>query len=258
MKKKILSFSLWGNIRLYCIGAIKNAILAKKYFPGWICRFYYDKSVPECILDYLHSCDNTELVLIDIQSGGKVYKDNGQYGMLWRYYPFNDDDVEIWAARDIDSRISPYEKQVLDTFLQSNNVIHGIRDEGEPFARGGTLSFKNFNHGKDTRFVIEKNGNTKKLDILELTSYIDKKNAPFYTDEKFLINVLFPYYKNSYSWDQRKPNIEHPSFLGPYVCAVVDEYDKEINKNNDNKFNYKTNYDDLYELTENFKILIDN
>ena len=28
--KKIISFSIWGNIRLYCIGAIKNALIAQK------------------------------------------------------------------------------------------------------------------------------------------------------------------------------------------------------------------------------------
>ena len=65
MKKKIISFSLWGKIRLYCIGAIKNAILAKKFFPGWICRFYYDKSVPEKIINKLKELDNTELVFIE-------------------------------------------------------------------------------------------------------------------------------------------------------------------------------------------------
>ena len=44
-------------MRLYCIGAIKNAILAKKFFPGWICRFYYDKSVPEKIINKLKELD---------------------------------------------------------------------------------------------------------------------------------------------------------------------------------------------------------
>ena len=60
-KKRIISFSLWGKIRLYCIGAIKNALLAQKYFPEWICRFYYDSSVPLCIINYLNSLKNTEL-----------------------------------------------------------------------------------------------------------------------------------------------------------------------------------------------------
>ena len=38
-------------------------------------------------------------------SGGKKYKEVGQYGMFWRFYPFNDNDVDIFMIRDIDSRI---------------------------------------------------------------------------------------------------------------------------------------------------------
>jgi len=30
--KKVISFSLWGNIKLYTIGTVKNAILAKKIY----------------------------------------------------------------------------------------------------------------------------------------------------------------------------------------------------------------------------------
>ena len=51
--KKIISFSIWGDIRLYCIGAIKNALIAQKIFPEWICRYYYDSTVPNIIIDYL-------------------------------------------------------------------------------------------------------------------------------------------------------------------------------------------------------------
>jgi len=44
--KKVISFSLWGNIKLYTIGTVKNAILAKKIFPDWIVYVYYDNTVP--------------------------------------------------------------------------------------------------------------------------------------------------------------------------------------------------------------------
>jgi len=36
MKKKIISFSLWGDKPMYTIGAIKNAKLAEEIYPGWI------------------------------------------------------------------------------------------------------------------------------------------------------------------------------------------------------------------------------
>jgi hypothetical protein len=251
MKKKILSFSLWGDIRTYCIGAIKNVLLASIYFPDWICRIYYDCSVPECIIDYLKKCNNVDLVYIKTPSGGKVWKQDGQFGSLWRYYVFNDEDVEIWAARDTDSRISPYEKQELDKFIESDDVIHGIRNTNEIFARGGTVALKNFNHGIDTRFV-----NNKKLDIFEMTKHINKTNSKFYVDEKFLVNDLFPLFSKKYSWSPRKPNIEHFDYLGQYVCQVLDEYDQILDKNGKPSFNSKNNYDDLHEMLDEYKIKI--
>ncbi len=45
---KCISFSLYGNETNYTIGAIKNAILASRYFPfddGFVTRFYVGKSV---------------------------------------------------------------------------------------------------------------------------------------------------------------------------------------------------------------------
>ena len=62
--KKIIVFSLWGKIPCYTVGAIKNALLAKKYFSDWICRYYYDNSVPNEIIEKLNSLDNTELILV--------------------------------------------------------------------------------------------------------------------------------------------------------------------------------------------------
>ena len=39
LKKKVISFSLYGNDPKYCVGAIKNAKLAKYIYPDWVCRF---------------------------------------------------------------------------------------------------------------------------------------------------------------------------------------------------------------------------
>jgi len=241
MKKKIISFSLWGKMRLYCIGAIKNAILAKKFFPGWICRFYYDKSVPEKIINKLKELDNTELVFIEKESGGKLYKDNGQFGMFWRFFPFNDNDVEVWMARDIDSRISEYEAEEINKFLETNNIIHSIRNNNEPHCRGCGTSFRNYVNGIDTRQITK----DKKLDLFEMIQHIDRDNCPFYTDEHFLNNCLYKKYSNYYLSSPRTFNKKQLACVGPYVGSVVDEYDKIIDKNKTNKFNYQTNYDDL-------------
>ena len=234
---------------MYCIGAIKNAILAKKFFPGWICRFYYDKSVPEIIINKLKELDNTELVFIEKQSGGKVYKDNGQFGMFWRFFPFNDDDVEIWMARDIDSRLSEYEAEEINKFLKTDKIIHSIRFDHEKPCRGCGTSFRNYVKGVDTRQITE----DIKLDLFELIKNIDRDNCPFYTDEHFLNNCLYKMYSNYYLTSTRNFNKKQLDCVGPYVGEVLDEYDNLINKNTTDDFNYKTNYDDLDELIYNFK-----
>ena len=67
--KRVISLSLWGNIRLYCIGAIKNAILAKKIFPDWVVYIYYDNTVSRIIVNYLKKMNNVELKFIEKSSG---------------------------------------------------------------------------------------------------------------------------------------------------------------------------------------------
>lgn len=248
--KKIISFSLWGNIRLYCIGAIKNALLAKKYFPGWICRYYYDESVPEIIIEYLKSLDNVELKFIEIPSGGKYYKSIGQFGMFWRFYPFNDDDVEIWMARDIDSRLSKYEAEKIEDFLKTKKTLHTFSNLNEKICRGCGCSFKNFINNVDTRII-----DNKKLNIHELLKNQDKIKCKFYDDENFLNNILFPYYKNSYIRIER---YDLNNLTNNYVGKVLDEFDNPIDKNKNNSFNLKNNYDDLYILLDNYKLKLLN
>jgi hypothetical protein len=232
MNKKVICFSLWGKIPCYTIGAIKNALLAKQFFPGWICRYYYDNSVPNNIIDKLKSLDNTEVIYIEKPSGATQWKESGQFGMLWKFYAFNDDDVEIWMSRDTDSRISPYEKKYIDLFLNSDKIIHSFRDNKEPFLRGGMTSFKNFSlidgKYKDNRII-----NGEKLDIKQMMNYINKNNTPFYCDEIFLKNKLLPLYNNFYSFNLRNDNsVVFPKECGTYVGSVVDENDYSYNKNN--------------------------
>ena len=43
--KKIISYSLFGNNKYYLEGAVTNAEMVEKIFPGWKCRFYIDHNV---------------------------------------------------------------------------------------------------------------------------------------------------------------------------------------------------------------------
>ena len=236
--KKIISFSLWGKIRLYCIGAIKNAILAKKFFPGWICRFYYDKSVPEEVINKLKELDNTELVFIEKESGGKIYKDNGTFGSLWRFLVCIDPNVDMFLVCDTDSRLNLYLKKCMGMVNNEKNFIRFVDlPSFYPIAAGGFGGLKN-----SIKF--------KKEDFEKYT------HGKFYCDQDFLKNEIFPQLGNNLITVPRTKiknqtlnlifkDLFITNITGNYVGYVLDEYDKGINKNKTNSFNYQTNYDDL-------------
>jgi hypothetical protein len=46
-ESRVVSFTLYGNDKKYTLGAIRNAIIAPRYYPGWKIRFY-GKSSKSC------------------------------------------------------------------------------------------------------------------------------------------------------------------------------------------------------------------
>ena len=93
----LITFSLFGDNPLYCVGAVENARLAKEIYPDWTARFYVAQDVPSTYLD-----------AIEEYGGDIVYceKKNSYDGLNWRFRPLNDPDVHYWISRDADSRLS--------------------------------------------------------------------------------------------------------------------------------------------------------
>lgn len=118
--KKIISFSLWGNNPKYTVGAIRNAELAEKIYPGWTCRFYTGKSVPKDIMEQLRSFPHVEIVEKD--------SDGDWTSMYWRFEPAGEEDVDIMISRDTDSRLGLREKAAVDEWLKSDKGFHIMRD----------------------------------------------------------------------------------------------------------------------------------
>jgi len=167
MSKKVISFSLWGSDGKYTIGAIKNAHLAKKLYPDWICRFYIGKSVPDDIVSVLKSLLNTEVI--------EMEEDGDWTSMFWRFLAASDPEVSIMLSRDSDSRLSFREKVCVDEWLESDKDFHSIRDnQGHDIAilggmwgcRNGIL--KNMNHlidmySKGNFWQVDQNFLTQKI-----------------------------------------------------------------------------------------------
>ena len=59
---KLITFSLSGYDLKYLRGAIKNAELAKKIYPGWLCRFYVGVNTPFGIIHQLKKLDNVQVL----------------------------------------------------------------------------------------------------------------------------------------------------------------------------------------------------
>ncbi len=118
--KKIISFSLWGSVPKYTIGALKNVQLAEKLYPGWICRFYVGSSTPADISNALLRHANVELVRFNVPGDWKA--------TVWRFLAAADNTVEVMISRDTDSRLTERERAAVDDWLASGKQFHIMRD----------------------------------------------------------------------------------------------------------------------------------
>lgn len=119
--KKIISFSLYGDHPKYSIGMLCNVELSKKIYPDWVCRIYFGSSVPTQYIEKLSEYENTELIQMD-------ESENGIFPMVWRFLAIDDDDIDVMIVRDSDSRLSYREKRCVDIFMESDKLLHSIRD----------------------------------------------------------------------------------------------------------------------------------
>jgi hypothetical protein len=130
---KIISFSLWGDDKLYCQGAIENVKLAKIYYPDWKCRFYIAKDCP-AIQGLKDLEEESELVIMDVdylaidRADPNWHKNPNHIGMLWRFYAIDDPNVETVIFRDCDSRIGAREARAVNEWLLSGYAMHRMHE----------------------------------------------------------------------------------------------------------------------------------
>ena len=118
--KKVISFSLWGDNPLYTNGAIWNAEHCEEFYPGWVCRFYHDDTVPSEVLEKI-AVTGAEMV--------PMGRTTDVLGMYWRFHPlFDDDTIERFIVRDTDSKFSHRESKMVTEWIESGKPFHIIRD----------------------------------------------------------------------------------------------------------------------------------
>ena len=116
---RVVSYSLWGNNPKYNIGALRNAELVSKLYPGWQARFYVGTNTPVETINGLHE---RGAHVIDMKKPGDWT------GMFWRFEAVSDPDVDVMISRDCDSRITAREVAAVKQWIESESMFHIMRD----------------------------------------------------------------------------------------------------------------------------------
>eukprot|EP01041_Mallomonas_annulata_P007902 gene7902-16175_t len=119
-EKRVISFGLYGSKDKYTIGAVKNAELAKVYFPDWVCRYYITSDVPPAIVTRLKDL-GAELENVP---PGMGYAS----GMFWRFMVGADSSVDRYIVRDVDSRLNARDRVAVEEWVTSKYAVHILRD----------------------------------------------------------------------------------------------------------------------------------
>jgi hypothetical protein len=174
---KIISYSLWGDKPIYQVGAIRNAKLAKKFYPEFECWYYvHRETVPEETIRQLNEFDNVKIIFKSGDVCGEQCKPR-----MWRFESIDAPDVELNMSRDVDTAILLREKLAVDEWLKSDKLFHIMRDH--PWhnwpIQGGMFGVKKSNMNW-----------TDKMDV-----FIQQDTREY--DQHFLKNVIYPLYADS-------------------------------------------------------------
>jgi protein O-GlcNAc transferase len=168
---KVIAYSLWGVDPMYTIGALRNADLAKKHYPDWTSIFYCAASVPSSVVDELSSKDNVIVRMMNEEGNKK--------SAIWRFFPAEEEGIELLISRDCDSRLSNREAIAVNEWIASGKDFHIMRDHpyhgGHPILAGmfgvRGLKLKGIKNAAE-EFVKSKDQNYKAADQDFLASWV--------------------------------------------------------------------------------------
>lgn len=124
----LVCYSLFGNDPKYTKHVVENLDIIAEVFPDWTCRFYVDDTVPADIMQTLRS-RNCEIVPSG-RSVGEPCSDpffarpGGLSGMMWRFAPFWEPEVDRFIIQDADDTPSYTFLQGLRRWMASGKLLY--------------------------------------------------------------------------------------------------------------------------------------
>ncbi len=204
--KKLISLSLWGNNKVYTIGAVRFAEQSIAIFPEWEVRFYVSAEVPRNIVSRLRELG---CQIIEMQKG------NDWAGLFWRYYPIVENNYDYCIFRDCDCRPTMEEKIEVDKWIESGKGVGTIH--GHPYhftvpILGGL-------------FGMKKNACTEFGSLLKKWQHVSE----YQDDQKFLTSQIFPLVMDDIHDSDMLAKKPLPNFA--FLGEPFNEHDEPINNN---------------------------
>jgi hypothetical protein len=191
--KKVIGFTLYKapsdwetamstNHNKYIVGLHQNLEGIQKYYPDWYIYLYHSENFDTTQLDELKKYEKFIT---------KPISDFSVAAMQWRFLPNDEDDVDYFISRDVDSRVTEREKLSVEEWIDSGKILHIMRDHphhGYHILGGmwGMKSQKDFNMKESCINYNNLNQYNKDKD------WYDK-----WWDMNFLRDVVYPKYINS-------------------------------------------------------------
>lgn len=168
---KVFSFVIYGNEAKYTKGLLANINLITTNYPNWQIWIYYGTDVPNNVLSQYKSYDN--VILIPTYTTGPITK-------CFRYFPIDNNTVELCIIRDADSRIYNRDQLCINEFLLSDKLFHIIRDH------------PNHNHKIMAGMWGIKKGALNVLIKNLFDNWAKTHSFDFWSDTQFLTDCIYP------------------------------------------------------------------
>ena len=167
----VFSFVIYGNEKKYTHGLLTNINLIKIKYPSWKIWIYYGLDVLESTLSLYKEYTNVKVIPTNVS--GFVTK-------FFRYFPIDDESVDICIIRDADSRVNDRDEFCINEFINSEYLFHIIRDHPNHMHKimAGMWGIKKGAISGDVfDFFLE---------------WREGRNIDFWSDTSFLVDYIYP------------------------------------------------------------------